>query len=132
MSKTKDQIQNKPNVPKININLINKKRNKHNTIYTFKLYNNSTQTIKQSSVYLHYNIKLPQGVRNNPFKVEAKGNKLNIKPDEKVTLTVTIPNESGLKTNILDINHPVIEVVGYINKISNDNLFHLTLKVKNN
>lgn len=119
-----------PNVPKISIKLVQKKRNPHNTIYTFRLQNESNQIIKQSSVYLRYNELTGQSIKRCPFKIEAMGNKLNIKPNETITLKVPVPKETGLHSNWTDVKQLELEVVGYIKNVSNEYRFRIMIKLK--
>ncbi|WP_088015009.1 hypothetical protein [Gottfriedia acidiceleris] len=121
--------ENTPSVPKISINLVQKKRNHNNTIYIFRFRNESKQLIKQCNVYLRYHVLLKQGIQLSPFKIEAMGNKLNIKPKEKLTIKVTIPKEKGFKGELQDIYNPELEVLGYVKEVKNDNKFRLTVKV---
>ena len=60
------------------------------TAYTLALKNTSHYLIKQNSVYLSYPIKQGEsgGGMMNKCKVEATGNKIDIKPNEEVTLNV--------------------------------------------
>ncbi|WP_088015012.1 hypothetical protein [Gottfriedia acidiceleris] len=131
ISKSRDlqAMQNKNTKPKINIHLVKKTHDNHNIIYTFKMQNDSNNVIKQNNVYMHFNIKTLNGYKMNPFKIEAKGNKLNIRPHEKLILTFKIPIETGLKANLLNMDHPEIEIKGYTEKISNSHLFHLKIQV---
>lgn len=130
MSKNRDlqTTQNNNTKPKLNIYLVKKTRDKNNIIYIFKMQNNSKHIIKQSNVYMHFNKITIVGFEANPFKVEAKGNKLNIKPNEKLTLTFKIPIDTGLRTYILDLDHPEIEIKGYTEKVSDSHAFHLNYK----
>ncbi|MGG0175915.1 hypothetical protein [Gottfriedia acidiceleris] len=127
MTKRRDlqTVQKNKVKPKITINLVKKTHNKHNIIYIFKMQNASKRIIKQSNVYLHFNIKTINGYKLDPFKVEAIGNKLNIKPHEKIILTFKIPIESALKNHLFSLDHPEIEIKGYTEKVSNSHLFNL-------
>lgn len=90
------------------------------TAYTLALKNTSHYLIKQNSVYLSYPIKQSEsGGMMNKCKVEATGNKIDIKPNEEVTLNVFIPRENYENNNKIDSNRPQYEVEGYINEVSN-------------
>jgi len=92
------------------------------TAYTLALKNTSHYLIKQNSVYLSYPIKQGEsggGGMMNKCKVEAIGNKIDIKPNEEVTLNVFIPSQNYENNNKIDSNRPQYEVEGYINEVSN-------------
>jgi hypothetical protein len=91
--------------------------------YSFKLKNLSEHTIKQNNIYLSYPIKTTNGSKGNDFKVEAKNNKLDIKPNEEVIITVFTPKEEYEGNEKLDIKHFNIELVGYIDEIKEKNRF---------
>lgn len=62
------------------------------------------------------------GFRHNDFKIEAKGNKLDIKPNEKVILNVFVTKEFIDMTS-LEIDRPNLEINGYINEVKAGNHF---------
>jgi biotin synthase-related radical SAM superfamily protein len=69
--------------------------------------------------YLSYPIKQGEsGIMTNKCKVEATGNKIDIKPNEEITLSVYIPSED-YENNKIDSNRPQYEIEGYINVVSN-------------
>lgn len=62
------------------------------------------------------------GLTTNKAKIEATGNKLNIRPGEKVLLNVFIPSEYYFSGKI-DRNRPQYEIKGYINNVKDSNHF---------
>ena len=84
--------------------------------YSFNLRNNTGHTIKQNAVYLSFPIKVPNGEQGNHFKVEAVGNKIDIQPNEEVSLTFFCQREDYV--NSLDIEHPNLFVKGYFDSVS--------------
>ena len=56
------------------------------------------------------------------MKVEAKGNKLNIQPNEEVLLNVFIPIEC-ITPELKDIE-PELEIKGYIEEVKEERCFH--------
>ncbi|MFL0197982.1 hypothetical protein ACJDU8_20805 [Clostridium sp. WILCCON 0269] len=104
----------------INIRIINTQRMPSSgTAYTLVLKNISQYLIKQNSVYLSYPIKHSEGGQTmNKCKVEATGNKIDIKPNEEVILDVFIPGENYEKNNKIDSNRPQFEIEGYLNEVS--------------
>lgn len=111
-----------PNISKsINIRITNTQRiPSSGTAYTLVLKNTSQYLIKQNSVYLSYPIKHDEsGHTINKCKVEAVGNKIDIKPDEEVMLNVFIPCENYENNNKIDSNRPQFEIEGYFNEVSN-------------
>ena len=89
------------------------------TSYGLVIKNTSPNIIKQNSVYVSYPIKISgNGYMMNKCKVEATGNKIDIKPDEEVKLNVFISYENYENNNKIDSNRPEFEISGYIDEIS--------------
>lgn len=103
-------------IEKIELTLVEKQEMKDGISYSIKLVNNSKYVIKQNNVYLYYPIKTENGSKGNDFKVEAKGNKLNIEPNEEVALTIFTPFV-GMNNPELLVEEPSIEIKGYIEKV---------------
>lgn len=57
------------------------------------------------------------------FKVEATGNKLNINPNEEVTLYVFIPIEDYVNNQGLIMDKPYYHMKGYLGEVSELNHF---------
>lgn len=90
--------------------------------YTFELYNNSEMVISQNVVYFTYPVLLENGSKSNHFKIEATGNKLNIKPKESIYLKIFVP--SYIKSmEDLDLINPQLEIKGYLNGVEEKNYF---------
>lgn len=117
--------------PKMDIVLFQKTQDMHYTTYTFRVHNKSKYIIKQNTIYMNFNMKTPNEEKENPFKIEAEGNKLNVKPNEQFTITVKVPKTDILQTNLLDMEHPKIEVKGYVEEVSDSHLFQITFQVDN-
>ncbi|MEH7163781.1 hypothetical protein V7081_22175, partial [Priestia megaterium] len=58
----------------------------------------------------------------NKFKVLAEGNKLNIKPKQKVKLTAFLPYK-GTNKAALAIDEPDVKCIGYWNKLDDYHQF---------
>ena len=106
------------NIDRITIRIANTQRNYSGTSYTLELKNASRYLIKQNSVYLSYPIIQGESRQTNSCKVEATGNKIDIKPNEEVTLHVFIPCEDYKDNNKIDSNQPQFEIEGYLNEIN--------------
>lgn len=120
--KTAQQISDEIN--KITVQLINKKEIPQGTSYLIKLKNGSSFLIKQNSVYVSMPINLHNsGQADNKLKVEATGNKLNIKSGEEVTLNALIPIENYKGNVFLEQEHPRFEIKGYLNEVTEQNQF---------
>lgn len=81
--------------------------------YTLKLKNGSSHLVKQNTVYLS-----PYDSITNSCKVEAAGNKLDIKPNEEVMLFAAIPNECFKNNPKIDSQHPSLEINGYFDEVT--------------
>jgi hypothetical protein len=106
------------NIDRITIRIINTQRNYSGTSYTLELKNASRYLIKQNSVYLSYPIIQGESRQTNKCKIEATGNKIDIKPNEEVPLNVFIPCEDYKDNTKIDSNQPQFEIEGYLNEIS--------------
>lgn len=110
-------------IDKIKVEIVNVSNLPEGRGYSIKLKNGSRYTIKQNNVYLGFPIKKPNGYSSNNFKVEATGNRLNIKPGEEFTLNAFAPIEEYKGNSLLDIENPQIEISGYINEVKDLNHF---------
>ncbi|BFI97987.1 hypothetical protein MMB68_23800 [Priestia sp. Y58] len=107
---------------KIHINVIKEQKMKQGISYEMELVNKSDLTIKQNNVFLSYPLKMKNGYSENKFKVLAEGNKLNIKPKQKVQLTVFLPYK-GINKEALAIDEPDVKCIGYWNKLDDYHQF---------
>ncbi|WP_422657535.1 hypothetical protein ACK8P5_17470 [Paenibacillus sp. EC2-1] len=109
-----------------NIRLVLKERkeDRDGTRFTLRLQNNSKYTIVQNNVYLSFPIKIENGSKSNDYKIEAKQNKLHIKPGEEVMLTVYTAKEMYEGNNKIDFENPNIEIKGYLDEMTETNLFY--------
>ncbi|OPA75362.1 hypothetical protein BVG16_22505 [Paenibacillus selenitireducens] len=95
-------------IANIRLELKEQKEELNGILYTLRLQNKSRQIIVQNNVYLSFPIKVVNETRGNDFKIEAKNNKLNIKPGEELLLTVFTPKEMYKGNNNIDITEPDI------------------------
>ncbi|KQU25078.1 hypothetical protein ASG61_18985 [Bacillus sp. Leaf75] len=94
--------------------------------YKVKLTNNSNSVLKQNNVYVYYPIKKRENVYgNNPYKVEAEGNKLDIKPGEKVNLDIYMPLEGIQNQSLIETKKPVIQLRGYLDTVDSKHKFSI-------
>ncbi|NRD78517.1 hypothetical protein HPT25_14215 [Bacillus sp. BRMEA1] len=93
-------------------------------VYYIKLTNDSDFVIKQNNVFISFPIKVGQGgYKGNAYKVEAKGNKLDIQPGEEITLNAFMPFEGLGDKSLLRIDNPSIQINGYLDKLDNEHKF---------
>ncbi|MFF2176442.1 hypothetical protein ACFVT8_08290 [Lysinibacillus sp. NPDC058147] len=105
-------------VKKIKLELIKKETLKEGISYSIKLINDSDYVIKQNNVLVSFPIKRGEsGYKENEYKVEADGNKLDIQPGEKVTLNVFMPFEGMGDKTLLGIDNPSIKLKGYMETV---------------
>jgi hypothetical protein len=107
----------------IKIELIEKSEMPNGIAYTLKLKNLSKFTIAQNNVYISYPIKTSTGSRSNQYKIEAKNNRLQIEPNEEVTLNVLAPIEGFGENQTLDTENFNVEIVGYIGEVKETRRF---------
>lgn len=110
-------------IDKIKLEIVEMRPHLVGLSYTIRLSNQSRQVIKQNKVYLSYPIKTESGSKGNEFKIEAKNNKLNIKPGEELILTVFAPKEMYEGNRYIDVDNPTLEIEGYINKVTEPSHF---------
>ncbi|MCH1642943.1 hypothetical protein MJ257_22855 [Paenibacillus timonensis] len=111
-------------IENIRLKLIELKEDLNGMIYMLKVQNNSNHEIIQNNVYVSFPILVENGTRSNEFKIEAKNNKLNIKPGEEVLLTAFASKEMYEGNSNIDVTNPDIEINGYVDKVSELNRFH--------
>jgi len=110
----------------IKLELIKEQKLDKGISYEIKLINNSNEVLKQNNVYVYYPIEKRENVYgNNPYKVEAEGNKLDIKPGEKVTLNVFMPLQGIPNQSNIETKKPVIQLKGYLDEVNNENRFSI-------
>jgi hypothetical protein len=113
-------------VQKIKFELIKKQTLEGVNSYSIKLINDSDFVIKQNNVFVYYPIKInTDSSKGNEYKVEAKGNKLDIQPREKIILNVLMPFEGMGDQSLLRIDNPSIQINGYLGKIDNKHKFSI-------
>ncbi|WP_373232310.1 hypothetical protein [Cohnella sp.] len=110
-------------IDQIKFELLDKTIMPEGIIFAIKLKNLSKFTIAQNNVYISFPIKLSIGSRGNEFKIEAKNNKLQIKPKEEIILNAFAPIEEYEKNQKLDIENFAIEIIGYIEEVKEERRF---------
>lgn len=101
---------------KIKLEIVSKSELPEGTSYAIKLKNGSSFLIKQNSVYVSYPVRNGNnGYTSNKAKVEAVGNKLDIRPGEEITLSAFIPNV--FESDKVDQHRLQYEIKGYINEV---------------
>lgn len=107
---------------KVELSITNKQELPNGTAYTITLDNQSSLTIAENQVYLEFHKISSDGksLSGTGIKVEAEGNRLNIKPGESLTLTAFV--ESGCLTENL-FAEPFIEFDGYVTTVEEGNRF---------
>lgn len=111
-------------IQKVKLELIEKETLKGGLSYSIKLINDSDYVLKQNNVFVSFMIKEGENAyKGNEYKVEAKGNKLDIQPGEKVTLNVFMPFEGMGDKSLLRIDNPIIQLKGYMEVVDNKHQF---------
>jgi hypothetical protein len=112
---------------KITLEIINRTELPEGISYTIKLSNKSKHLIRQNSVFISYPFKTQNGSKGNEFKVEAKNNKLDIKPNEEIVLNAFTPIEEYKGNTNLLINECYLEIKGYVGQVEEANHFGKTI-----
>lgn len=109
----------------VKLQFINETKTDHGILYNLKLTNTSSKLLVQNNVFISYPLRGDTDtskIKNN-FKVEAEGNKLNIKSDESINLTVFMPMEVYIDNEFIIEDDPWFEVKGYLGKVDIRNHF---------
>lgn len=111
-------------IQKVYFELVNQEKLEEGIVYTIKLINDSDFVIKQNNVYVWFPLKAGEmSFKGNEYKVEAGGNKLDIKPGEEVKLDVYMPFEGLGDLSLYGIESPHIKINGYLDQIDNEHRF---------
>ncbi|MBM7655303.1 hypothetical protein [Neobacillus cucumis] len=111
---------------KIKLELVKKQTSKEGISYSINLLNGSDFVIKQNNVFVSFPIKTSQtAYKGNEYKVETNGNKIDIKPGEKVILNVFMPFEGIGEKPLLGIDNPSIQLIGYLENVDNKHKFSI-------
>jgi hypothetical protein len=121
----KDEAMIPNDLDKIKLEFINHSTSPVGNSYAIKLTNGSKHVIKQNVVYLSYPLKLPNGQMGNKFKIEAIGNKLDIKPNEVINLNVFAPIQEYENNKNLVLDTPDLQIIGYIDDVTAEHQFSI-------
>lgn len=110
-------------VDKIDLKIAAVKEMPLGMMYRIMLTNGSDFTIKQNTVYFSYPITEANKPVNNACKIEATCNRRNIKPGDSRMLKVLVPKESYKNNPHLDMQHPNLEITGYLKDLKEINHF---------
>ncbi|MBE7105192.1 hypothetical protein FT637_19785 [Bacillus cereus] len=105
--------------------LISKNINMNTEIsYKIKMTNNTDYVIAQNNVMF----SLPKsptvsGQTTNPFRVLAKGNKLNIKPGDSIVLEISFSPDFYSEFKNTEVSKANLYITGYIDKLADETHF---------
>ncbi|QWH18377.1 hypothetical protein EXW62_15325 [Bacillus mycoides] len=105
--------------------LISKNINMNTEIsYKIKMTNNTNYVIAQNNVMFSFP-KSPtvSGQTTNPFRVLAKGNKLNIKPGGSIVLEVSFSPDFYSEFKNTEVSKANLYITGYIDKLADETHF---------
>ncbi|EOO77420.1 hypothetical protein IIC_01189 [Bacillus cereus VD021] len=105
--------------------LISKNLNMNTEIsYKIKMTNNTDYIIVQNNVMFSFP-KSPtvSGQTTNPFRVLAKGNKLNIKPGDSIVLELSFSPDFYSEFKNTEVSKANLYITGYIDKLADENHF---------
>ncbi|MED1780707.1 hypothetical protein P4V43_02580 [Brevibacillus fortis] len=111
----------------IKVSSIKLEQGTNEMIYTYQITNSTPYLIKHNNVFLSFNIVEKDLIKQNNFKIEGMGNKLNIAPNETIYLTFSVPRNIFDSSKSLMTDKPTLEMKLYINKVEQDKFFHITL-----
>jgi hypothetical protein len=117
-------------IDKIDLEIVGVKEMPSGILYRIMLTNDSDYTIKQNAVYLSYPIIKEKNTVKNVCKVETTYNRLNIKPGDSIMLKCLVTKENYENNPLLDIQHPNLEIKGYMKEVNEINHFEKSVSAK--
>jgi hypothetical protein len=121
---------NPEELEKVKVSLKEFEETEEHLLYVITLNNGSSHTIKQNTAFLVYTIETESGSKGSSAVFHAKGNKLDIHPDEKVELTILVPKDE-LPSPTKIIKDPVtIGINGFFEDVKVGNGFNLGSKLE--
>jgi hypothetical protein len=113
-------------IEKIRIEVVKESILKDGISYSLKLINNSNHVIVQNNVYIGFPVtnKEKSIWSSSDWKVEAKGNKLNIEPGQEIPLNAYLSDEFFKYNELICLDRPEVEIKGYLDNMNSMNQFH--------
>ena len=108
---------------KIKVEVVSRSELPDGTAYSIKLSNGSPFLIKQNNVYISYPFRTGNnGTSLNKAKIEAEGNKIDIRSGDEVILNAFIP-VGIFDSNKVDLSILQYEIKGFIEEVKDINKF---------
>lgn len=117
-------------IDKIDLEIVGVKEMPSGILYRIMLTNDSDYTIKQNAVYLSYPIIKEKNAIKNVCKVETTYNRLNIKAGDSIMLKCLVTKENYENNPLLDIQHPNLEIKGYMKEVNEINHFEKSVSAE--
>ena len=124
---SQDEINDMSNeIEKIRIEVVNESILQDGISYSLKLVNNSNHVIVQNNVYISFPVTNKEKTiwSSSDWKVEAKGNRLNIEPGKEVMLNAYLSDEFFKYNELICLDRPEVEIKGYLDNMNSMNQFH--------
>ncbi len=108
---------------KIKLEVVTKSELPEGIAYSIRLTNDSSYLIKQNNVYISYPLRTGKNINSlNSAKIEAEGNKVDIRSGDEVILNAYIP-AGVFNSDKVDLNILQYELKGYIGEVKDINRF---------
>lgn len=109
----------------VTLQLVNETKTENGIQYNLKLTNTSPKILVQNNVFISFPLKgsTETSQRQNNFKVEADGNKLNVESGESINLRAFMPKEVYIDNAFILEDDPWFELKGYLGKVDIRNQF---------
>jgi hypothetical protein len=126
-----NQIQvNLEELDKVKVSLKKFEDTEEHLMYVITLNNGSSHIIKQNTAFLGYRIETEYGSKGSSAVFNARGNKLDIQPNEKVELTILVPKDE-LPSPTKIMKDPVtIGINGFFEEVKAENGFNFASKLE--
>lgn len=121
---TSAKVTNLPEeLEKIKLEVVKKSVLPEGIFYSIKLTNGSSFIIKQNNVYVSYPMNIGKNAKSlNKAKIEAEGNKIDIRPGDEIILNAFIP-DGIFNSDKVDLSVLQYEIKGYIGEVEDINRF---------
>jgi hypothetical protein len=126
-----NQVQVEPNeVEKVKVSLKEFEETEKQLLYVVTMKNESSYTIKQNTASLVYSIETGNGSKGSSAVFNAKGNKLDIKPNELVDLTILVPKDELPSPIKIIKDYVTININGFFEEVKVENGFNFASKIE--
>jgi hypothetical protein len=117
-------------VEKVKVSLKEFEETEEQLLYVVTLKNESSYTIKQNTASLVYSIETGNGSKGSSAVFNAQGNKLEIRQNELVDLTILVPKDELPSPTKIIKDYVTININGFFEEVKVENGFNFASKLE--